>query len=97
MAKQLLSWVIQILLISCVSVTGLFGVADPVLFPQLIKIEGFTSRTKLICMYDLYRVVMLLLVPIFMFFKYFKPSKVQNLDKHSNKKIVVLIYCSVSC
>jgi hypothetical protein len=26
-----------------------------------------------------------------MFFKYIKPSKIQNLDKHSNKKLMVLI------
>jgi hypothetical protein len=39
---------------------------------------------------------MLLLVPIFMFFKYIKPSKIQNLDKHG-KKLLVLIYCSVNC
>jgi hypothetical protein len=39
-------------------------------------------------MYNLYRAVMLLLVPllnIFMFFKYIKPSKIQNLDKHGYK------------
>jgi hypothetical protein len=35
--------------------------------------------------YNLYRVVMLLLVPIFMLFKYIKSSKIQNLDKHGNK------------
>jgi hypothetical protein len=28
-----------------------------------------------------------------MFFKYIKPSKIQNLDKNSNKKLLVLIYC----
>jgi hypothetical protein len=34
--------------------------------------------------------MMLLLVPIlniFMFFKYIKPSKIQNLVKHGNKKV----------
>jgi hypothetical protein len=35
--------------------------------------------------YNLYKVVMLLLVPRFMFFKYIKPCKIQNLDKHVNK------------
>jgi hypothetical protein len=29
-----------------------------------------------------------------MFFKYIKPSKIQNLDKYGNKMLVVLIYCS---
>jgi hypothetical protein len=28
-----------------------------------------------------------------MFFKYTKSSKIQNLDNHGNKKLVVLIYC----
>jgi hypothetical protein len=30
-----------------------------------------------------------------MFFRYIKPPKIQNLDKHSNKKLMVLIHCSL--
>jgi hypothetical protein len=39
-------------------------------------------------MYNLYKVVMLLLIPIFMFFKYIKPSKIQTLDKYGKTKKV---------
>jgi hypothetical protein len=51
------------------------------------------------CIYNLYRTVMLLLAPYTKYiyiFKYIKPSKIKNLDKHGNKKLMVLIYCSVS-
>jgi hypothetical protein len=44
--------------------------------------------------------MMLLLVPYTKYiyiFQYIKPSKIQNLGKHGNKKLMVLIYCSVSC
>jgi hypothetical protein len=42
--------------------------------------------------------MMLLLVPYTKYidvFQVYQPSKIQNLDKHGNKRL--LIYCSVSC
>jgi hypothetical protein len=32
-----------------------------------------------------------------MLLKYIKPSKIKNLEKDGNKRLVLLIFCSVSC
>jgi hypothetical protein len=44
--------------------------------------------------------MMLLLVPYtknIYVFQVYQPSKIQNLDKHGNKRLEVWIYCSISC